>query len=533
MFSPSSKFAILPVLTFFPLCTLGASASIGPISSLVISNQALAPDGFSRSAVVAQGSFPGPLMKAAKGDTFRVNVVNKLTDDTMLRGTSVHWHGILQQNSNWADGVSGVTQCPIAPGNSFVYQFTPPNQAGTFWYHSHFGTQYCDGLRGPLVIYDPHDPQKYLYDVDDETTIITLADWYHKPSPAITGIPSNDATLINGIGRYPGGPKVNLAVVNVVHGKRYRFRLISMSCDPNYMFSIDGHQLTIIEADGENVQPVTVDQIQIFTAQRYSFVLNANQQIGNYWVRALPNTGTNITTSFDGGINSAILRYKGAPNIEPKLIPVPRNLKLLDETDLHPLTNPAAPGKPFAGGADVNINLDLGFNATALEFTVNGTAYEPPSVPVLLQILSGAQDARDLLPRGAVFTLPRNKVIEVTIPGGVIGGPHPFHLHGNTFSVIRSAGIDSPANYRSPVRRDVVNIGDAGSEVTIRFRTDNPGPWMFHCHIDFHLQAGLAIIFVADDVKQIKQAISPPDSWKHLCPIYDALPPSATSVTVN
>jgi iron transport multicopper oxidase len=88
---------------------------------------------------------------------------------------------------------------------------------------------------------------------------------YHTPAPSLEVIiPVADATLINGKGRYSGGPQIPLAVVNVICGKRYRFRLVSISCDPNHIFSIDGHQLTIIEADGKNTKPLTVDSIQIF-----------------------------------------------------------------------------------------------------------------------------------------------------------------------------------------------------------------------------------------------------------------------------
>jgi iron transport multicopper oxidase len=74
---------------------------------------------------------------------------------------------MLQSRTNWADGGAFVNQCPIATGNSFLYDFTATDQAGTFWYHSHLSTQYCDGLRGPMVIYDPNDPYADLYDVDD------------------------------------------------------------------------------------------------------------------------------------------------------------------------------------------------------------------------------------------------------------------------------------------------------------------------------------------------------------------------------
>lgn len=78
-----------------------------------------------------------------------------------------HWHGLFQQGTNWADGPAQVTQCPIIPGNAFEYDFSVANQTGTYWYHSHYGLQYCDGLRGPLVIYDPEDPLLSLYDVDN------------------------------------------------------------------------------------------------------------------------------------------------------------------------------------------------------------------------------------------------------------------------------------------------------------------------------------------------------------------------------
>jgi iron transport multicopper oxidase len=95
-----------------------------------------------------------------------------------LLTTSVqHWHGIFQNKTSWADGTAFVNQCPIATNNSFSYTFSSPGQAGTFWYHSHLATQYCDGLRGAMVIYDPNDPYKSMYDIDNENTVITLADW--------------------------------------------------------------------------------------------------------------------------------------------------------------------------------------------------------------------------------------------------------------------------------------------------------------------------------------------------------------------
>ncbi|KAI0368387.1 laccase 1A [Pilatotrama ljubarskyi] len=511
---------ILPTSTVLCLALVRtALAAIGPVTDLTISNADISPDGYTRAAVLANGVFPGPLISGNVGDNFQINVIDKLSNETMLKSTTVHWHGIYQRGTNWADGPAFVNQCPISTGNSFLYDFTVTGQAGTFWYHSHLSTQYCDGLRGPMVVYDPDDPHADLYDVDDESTIITLSDWYHTAAKLGPAFPLGpDSVLINGLGRYTGGNASDLAVVNVEQGKRYRFRLISLSCDPNFVFSIDGHNMTVIEVDAVNHEPLTVDSIQIYAGQRYSFVLTADQAIDNYWIRALPSGGT---VSFDGGVNSAILRYSGAAEVEPT---TERSMSTspLVETDLVPLDNPAAPGDPVVGGVDYAMSLNFSFNGS--NFFVNGATFVPPTVPVLLQILSGASATTDLLPSGSVFTLPSNSTIELSFPitaANAPGAPHPFHLHGHTFSVVRSAG-SSEYNYDNPVRRDVVNTGTAGDNVTIRFTTDNPGPWFLHCHIDFHLEAGFAVVF-SEDTGEVSSFTTPSTAWSDLCPTYDAL----------
>jgi iron transport multicopper oxidase len=135
----------------------------------------------------------------------------------------------------------------------------------------------------------------------------------------------------------------------------------------------------------------------------------ANQPVGNYWIRAAPQ-GRN---DFTNGINSAILRYKGAKWIEPSttLLKDPNTLL---ETQLHALIDPAAPGQPMPDGGDVNINLNFTMNGTNW-FAINNKTFEPPTVPVLLQILTGTPP-HELLPNGSVYVLPRNKSISVSFP---------------------------------------------------------------------------------------------------------------------
>ncbi|KAJ7509112.1 laccase [Mycena galericulata] len=513
-------------LVYAALCLLpSALASTAPYE-LLLTNEWIQPDGFNRSSVLANKRFPGPLISAQKGDTLTINVVNNLTDTTMAQGTSIHWHGLFQAKTAAQDGVAWVTQCPISPGESFQYTVETGSQTGTYWYHSHITTQYCDGLRGPLVIYDPHDPLKSLYDVDDEGTILTIGDWYHVVSPEAFALVESDfpypeSTVINGLGRTPGGEKVPLETVNVSSGLRYRLRLINVACLSGFNVSIDSHSMDVIELDGTETYPRTVDVVSIWPGQRVSVIVEANQNVDNYWIRTVPWIA-GVTPSNESDVNVAILHYAGAKvGAEPTTTQV--GFDLLQEQDLVPLVTPPALGGN--GEADIKINLDIGFDAALVRLTVNGNIYAPPSIPVLLQILSGAVNAHDIMPNGSVFSLPRDKLVEVTIPGGHPLAPHPFHLHGHNFQVIRSVGTDQD-NFVDPPIRDVVNTGAALTDnVTFRFRTDNPGPWFLHCHLDWHLEAGLAVVFAEDPSGQIagdSKEITPAN-WEALCPTWEAL----------
>ncbi|KAJ7254564.1 laccase 5 [Mycena rebaudengoi] len=473
------------------LVSIAVAVMVGPTAEnadIVITNAQVAPDG--DYAVLAGGLIPGPTIRGNKGDVFNLNVIDQLTDNTMLRSTTIHWHGFFQQNNSWADGPAFVTQCPIAANNSFLYSFPTAAQAGTFWYHSHLFSY----IHSP--VYDQEDPHRHLYD----STVITISDWYHGPARTLGVIPTLISTLINGLGRYAGGPTSQLAVVTVTKGLRYRFRLVSLACDPNWIFTIDGHSFTIIEVDSVNHAPLLVDSIQIFAGQRYSFILNANQPEANYWIRTVANQGT---SGFDNGINSAILRYVGAPEEDP-VTTVSTSLLPLNEANLHPLDTIGAPGLPFPGAADININLAISLDFARLKFLINGVDYVSPTVPVLLQILSGAHSATDLLPAGSVYILPPNKVIELSIPPA-IGGPHPIHLHGHNFHVIRSVG-SSGYNFINPSQ----TLSCATKTCVCSFVTDNAGP-------------GLAIVF-AEDTDTVTDSVQPPE-WDSLCPIYDALTP--------
>ena len=275
--------------------------------------------------------------------------------------------------------------------------------------------------------------------------------------------------------------------------------------------------MTIIEADGNEVIPVEVDWVLILAGQRYSVVITANQPVGNYWIRSL-RVQLGVPETFEGGQNMAILRYQGAPDQDPTSVPGPYELSF-DEGNLHPLIHQGVPGIPEIGGADVNIQLMPGTTSEGY-FTLNGVTYVHPTVPVLLQMLSGAVHPSQLLPNGSVYELPPNAVVELSFPNPLAAPGIPvralyvnryfmlissrrfstlcicmaYVIHfsklslcvsnrtrfQHQFDVVRIAGSNT-TNFVNPVRRDVVSIGTSPTDnVTIRFVTNNPGPWFLH-----------------------------------------------------
>ncbi|KAF8753830.1 multicopper oxidase family [Rhizoctonia solani] len=547
---------------FTALVLSGLSFAADVPYNLRIRNVQAAPDGFQRSVVSVNGLIPGALITANKGDTLLINVTNELTDASMRRATT-----IFQAKTASEDGPAFVTQCPISQFSSYTYRIPLGQQTGTFWYHSHLSSQYADGLRGPLVVYDPQDPHRSRYDVDDASTIIVLEDWYHTPAPTLQAqffdtnntalaAPVPDSGLVNGRGRYVGGPQAPRSVINVQRGRRYRFRVINTSAIGSYTFSIENHRMTIIEADGIPHQPLVVDSFQIYAGQRYSVVVEANQTVANYWVRS-PMTVANAANNpnLDATNVFAILHYQGAPNAEPTTEQGTAIGTPLVEENLHALINPGAPGG--SNPADVQVNLTIGRTTIdgSVAFTFNGIQYHSPSLPTLLKILANnATTNADFGTDEHTLTLPFNKTIVrlynhyflnislkklrnwlslvVLITPYIYMVMFSMSSNPSEARVSKTLRIGSRAskrssalvNYVNPPRRDVVRVSSTG--VILRFRTDNPGPWFVHCHIDWHLEAGLAVVFAEapSETRTGAQRVVPAPGWDQLCPKYASLP---------
>jgi FtsP/CotA-like multicopper oxidase with cupredoxin domain len=219
----------------------------------------IAPDGVPRFAIAVNGIIPGPTIIANWGDEVVIHVTNNL--EAAKNGTSIHWHGIRQKNTNPNDGVTSVTQCPTPPGSTITYKWRA-EQYGSTWYHAHIGLQAWEGVHGGIII---NGPASANYDVDMGPII--LSDWSHKTADELyifaqtKGPPTLDNGLINGTNVY--NSTGSRFVMKVNQGKSYRLRITNAAIDTHWKFMIDNHQLTVIAMDLVPIKPYTTNYIDI------------------------------------------------------------------------------------------------------------------------------------------------------------------------------------------------------------------------------------------------------------------------------
>lgn len=277
--------------------------------NLEITNTTCNPDGNGdQQCLLVNNQLPGPVIRASWGDTLSITVTNNMQDN----GTSMHWHGIRQLNSCGSDGVNGITECPIAPGQSKTYTFLC-TQFGTSWYHSHFSSQYGMGVVGTIII---DGPASSNYDIDLGT--FPVSDWYYADAYKVNEItldnlqqqnppPPSDTILVNGTN--DNGSGGSYAKVTVTAGKKHRLRLINTSVDNFIRVKLDSHPFTVMTADFIPVKPLPgQDWVLLAIGQRYDVVFTANQTAGTYWFRAEVATDC---YSASNGKGRALFTYSG------------------------------------------------------------------------------------------------------------------------------------------------------------------------------------------------------------------------------
>lgn len=388
----------------------------------------VSPDGFERRAIGVNKVFPPPAIELVIGDTLLLTIINNLSVPT-----SLHFHGLYQNNSNYMDGAAKITQCPVPPAANFTYQINA-QQTGSYWIHSHMLGQYVDGLRSALIIHPLNDTlQQQSYIVGLSGTVEFNIDWYHlEHQPLMDQFQS----IFNPTGKepIPVAPLINQIKDQkyiFVPGKTYRMRFIGMTALSKFNVWIDGHNMTIIEVDGVDVEPYDVSILPIAAAQRYSVLVKAlNQTQFNY----------NLNAQFDLemfddppasliSLVTATLIYKSDV---PIFVPsdIQNDPELFDDTALVPLVaiSSSIPDVSYVMDVRFQIHTD-GIN----HGTFNNVVFQLPKVPSLYSVLSMgslAEDRKIYAETTNPFVLKHLQMVEIIV-NNYDTGNHPFHLHGS------------------------------------------------------------------------------------------------------
>lgn len=521
--------------------------------------------------VLVNGQYPGPSIYAREGDRLVINVTN----NAMMGGAglTIHWHGVAQKGSPWADGTAFITQCPITFGHSYIYDFHLTSTHGTLFWHAH-----VDWLRasiyGALVILPTAYP--FLDQPDSESTLL-LGEWWSEDLDDIvaqlnaTGgpAPPADANTINGLPgplyKSCGAPDEHtegIYTLQVSPGKRYLLRLINAAMHASFFFAIANHTLTIVEADAAYTKAVTVETVFLAPGQTMSVLLKADGTPAWYRIVAAPSSSD--SRYMQPIPASGLMFYSGvsgqnaAPSM-PDLTPQdnPR-LQLALDSLLRSLSTSTAQvpieidryiflamslGVLNASCANAPTGECEGPNMERTTASLNNISFVAPNVSILETVYAGhaiATDFPDYPANPFNYTRERDPSIdydffqpleanklsiidagdEVEIVLQDTGFPnfesHPMHLHGYSFYVVGSGlGIFDPIsdprsfNLDDPPSRNTVAV-PAGGWSVIRFTADNPGVWFFHCHVESHQYWGMDMVLWVKDGRDPQKTIPPP-----------------------
>jgi FtsP/CotA-like multicopper oxidase with cupredoxin domain len=492
--------------------------------------------GATRMGITVNGSIPAPLVRWREGDTVTMRVANALDEDT-----SIHWHGmILPANM---DGVPGLSFHGIHPGETYTYKFTV-RQGGTYWYHSHSGFQEQLGLYGPLVI-DPREPEPFRYDREH---VVLLTDWTDENPKRVFGKLKKQSDYYNRDRRNFGdflkdvreqGFKATAAdrrawgsmrmsptdladvsgytythLVNGVPpsgnwtglfkpGERVRLRFINGSAMTYFDVRIPGLKLTVVAADGQYVHPVTVDEFRIATAETFDVIVEpSGQDAFTIFAQAMDRTAHAAgTLAVREGLQAPVPALDPRPLLtmadmghgptgheghhmpgpvgEPH--PASENNPLVDMQAVTPMPRLSDPGIglrdngrkvltyadlksvfPDPDGRDPGrtVELHLTGHMERFAWSFNGVKFADAEP---LRLTYGER-LRVVLVNDTMMT-------------------HPIHLHGMWSDLEDEAG-----NFQ--VRKHTIDM-PPGTRRAYRVRADALGRWAYHCHLLFHMEAGM------------------------------------------
>ncbi|CAA2986594.1 laccase-3-like [Olea europaea subsp. europaea] len=476
--------------------------------------------------VTVNGQFPGPTLAVRNGDTVVIKVTNRARYNVTL-----HWHGIRQMRTPWADGPEYVTQCPIRPGATYTYRFTIEDQEGTLWWHAHSRWLRAT-VYGAIVIF-PKFGSSYPFPKPNLEVPIILGEWWNRNiidvmrQALFTGAAPNvsDAYTING---QPGDlyrcSSKATTKISVKSGETILLRVINAALNQQLFFSIANHKLTVVEADANYHKPFTTRVIMVAPGQTTNVLLTADQPPARYYMAASAYA-TAQNAPFDNTTTTAILEYQNAQSgsssrpVLPQLPTfndtatvtaftsqfrsiLPTNVKVPTQIDENlfftvglGLIN-CTPGPRCQGPNNTRFAASMNNVSFVLprRTSLQQAAYQnipgifttdfPPVPPVKFDYTGNVSRALWQPTSGTkLYKLKFGSNVQIVLQDTAIvtTEDHPIHLHGYHFFVVgQGFGNFNPQtdtskfNLVDPPVRNTIDV-PVGGWAVIRFVADNPG----------------------------------------------------------
>ena len=496
---------------------------------LAIGNHHFTTGGRSGHAFAVNGTVPGPLVRLREGQTARLHVTNNLGEDS-----SIHWHGLLVPFQ--FDGVPGVSFPGIRPGERFTYEF-PIRQSGTYWWHSHSGLQEQAGHYGPIIIEsaepDPRYDRDYVVLLSEFTPMhpheimrkLKVGEHYFQRDM----LTATEGEMPGAMRRMWGGMRMNPRDISDVTGSTYTFlinghgpqddlqlafapgervrlRVINGSAMTFFNVRIPDVPMTVIQADGQDVDEVPVDEFQIGVAETYDVIVTPPDGSHAIVAEAMDRSGMGV---------ASLTSHKGHRATPPPLRQIPTlsmvDMGMMDHGDMEGMDHSMRDKSLVPDDVEVGPGVDmiapmpmdrmhfpgLGLDKVShrvLRYTdLKAKRMNPHrSVDREMEIhLTGNMERYMWSFDGKKFTAVtddpirfgydervRVKLVNQTMMA------HPIHLHGHFFELVNGAD-----HMHQPLKHTV--IVQPGGTATFDLTANEPGDWAFHCHLLYHMHAGM------------------------------------------
>ncbi|PVY78143.1 L-ascorbate oxidase [Tamilnaduibacter salinus] len=514
---------------------------------------------FKKEGIGYNGGSPGPVLRFEEGEDVTINVTNRLDSPT-----SIHWHGLILPFQ--MDGVPGISFEGIAPGETFTYQF-PTTQAGTYWYHSHSGFQEPDGAYGAIII-EPKEREPFRYDREYVVQLTDkhphsgervmrnlkmMPDYYNREQQTVGEFLSDASEngLMNSLrDRLAwGGMRMMKADVEDVQGfaglingkgpeqnwtglfepgERIRLRIINSSAMTFFDVRIPGLEMTVVQADGNNVQPVPVDELRIGVAETYDVLVRpTDDKAYTIFAESMGRSGyARATLAAKQGMEASVPELRaparltmadmgGMPGMdmdhgdmsmddanadsagesEGAMNHDDMATSDMDHSQMAGMGDDGSPHKTagdrfYAKGSGLTPNAANGGRFLSYaDLRAQKPLYEDrePTREIELR-LTGNMERYTWSINGVKYEdadpirlqygeRVRFKFVNETMM------THPMHLHG-MWSI-----LDVGEGKWNPVKH-TVNV-QPGTTVYMETEVDAPGQWAFHCHLSYHAAAGM------------------------------------------